>query len=121
MKKRFLYWVLMVALTLLFASPQAMAEGKGKKGDSGTPPGWEQGEKKNWAGDAPPKHVKEATEDISEEAEKKAEKLDKETKEKAKKAKKKAKKSKEKTEEEGEDAKKPTEKEREKVEESEEE
>jgi hypothetical protein len=119
MKKRILYWGLMVALTLLLAGPQAMAKDKDKKGDAGTPPGWEKGEKKGWEGDAPPKHDKEATEAISEEAEEKAEELDKETKEKPKKAKKKSKKSKERTEEEGEDAKKSIEKEREKTEESE--
>ena len=100
MKKRFFYWVLMIALTLLFASPQAMAKGNGKKGDAGTPAGWEKGEKKSWEGDAPPKHDMEATEAISEEAEEEAEELDKETKGKAKKAKKKAKKSKKRTEKE---------------------
>ena len=87
MKKRILYWVLMVALTLLFAGPQAMAKDKAKKGDAGTPPGWEKGEKKGWESDAPPKHDKEATEAINEEAEEEAEKLDKGTKEKAKKSK----------------------------------
>jgi len=90
MKKRIWYWVLMIALTLLLAGPQAMANDKDKKGDAGTPPGWEKGEKKGWEGDAPPKHDKEATEAISEEAEEKVEELDKETKKKAKKAKKKA-------------------------------
>jgi len=100
MKRRIFYWVLMVALALLFSSPQAMAEGKGKKGETGTPSGWEKGKKKGWEGDVPPKNDKEATEAISEEAGEEAEELDKETKEKAKKAKKKTKKSKDKTEEE---------------------
>ena len=90
MKKRIFYWVLMLALTLLLAGPQAMAKDKAKKGDAGTPPGWEKGEKKGWESDVPPKHDKEATEAISEEAEEKAAEQDKETKEKTKKAKKKA-------------------------------
>ena len=102
MKKRILYWVLMVALTLLLASPQAMAKGKGKKGDAGTPAGWEKGEKKGWEGDAPPRHDKEATEAISEKTEEKT---------------KKAKEAKERTRKEGEGAKKSMENEREKAEE----
>lgn len=105
MKKRILYWALMVALTLLLAGPQAMAKGKGQKGNAGTPSGWEKGEKKGWESDAPPKHDKEATEGISEKAEEKT---------------KKAKESKERTRKEGEDAKKSMEKERERARESEE-
>jgi hypothetical protein len=114
MKKRIYCCILTVALALLFASPQAMAEGKGKKGAAGTPAGWEKGKKKGWEGDAPPKHDKEATEAISEKAEEEAAELDKETKEKAKN---KSKKSKERTEKEDEDAKKSIEKDQEKTEE----
>jgi hypothetical protein len=125
MKKRILYWVLMATLTLLLAGPQAMAQGKDKKGDAGTPSGWEKGEKKGWEGDVPPKHDKKATEAITEEAAGEAEALDKEAKGKAKKAKKegkkKGKKSKERAEEEGKDAEKSVEKEREKATETEEE
>jgi len=91
MKKRILYWVLMVSLTLLLTAPQAMAKDKAKKGDAGTPSGWEKGKKTGWDGDVPPKHDKEATEAVSEEAMEEGEALDKETKEKTKKAKKKAK------------------------------
>ena len=107
MRKRIFYWALMVALALLFASPQAMAKGKGKKGDKTTPAGWEKGRKKGWDSDVPPRPDKEATEG-----------LEKKKKEKYKKSKKKAKESKEKAEEEGEDAKKLMEQEREKAEEA---
>ncbi|MBW2143361.1 MAG: hypothetical protein JRG75_03060 [Deltaproteobacteria bacterium] len=67
MKKRFFYWVLMAALTLLLAGPQAMAKDKDKKGASETPPGWEKGAKKGWESDVPPRHDKEAKEAISKE------------------------------------------------------
>jgi len=107
MKNRIFYWVLMIALTLLFASPQAIAKSKGKKGDTSTPAGWEKGKKKGWDSDVPPRHDKEA-----------AEELEKKKKEKSKKTKKKAEESKQGAEEEGEDAKELMEREREKAEEA---
>ena len=106
MKKRIFLWVLMAGLTLLLASPQAIAKGKGKKGEPGTPAGWEKGKKKGWDSNVPPRPDKEA-----------GEALEKKTKEKSKKAKEKAKESKEKAKDAGDDTRELMEKEREKAEE----
>ena len=64
MKKRYFCWLLMIALTLLFAGPQAIAKDKVKKGYKDSPAGWEKGKKKGWEGDAPPRHDKEASKEL---------------------------------------------------------
>jgi hypothetical protein len=46
---------IIVFLSLILAFPMAFAKDKGKRQRNDRPPGWEEGEKKSWDSDAPPR------------------------------------------------------------------